>query len=70
MTNIESKLCTYAELGAVLDAFMNDKAERERLFVQGCVMIFEAIYGPFGPRLRADLADRFECLLFTRETKP
>jgi hypothetical protein len=67
MTNIESKPLTRAEFFADLSAIANDWAEREHMFAQGFVTIFEAIYGPFGPRLRADLVDYVERLYAQRD---
>jgi hypothetical protein len=68
MTDIESKPHTCGELFAELSAIADDWAKRERMFAQGAVTIFEAIYGEVGPRLRADLVDRFECWLTQADT--
>jgi hypothetical protein len=66
--NTETKPRTCAELLADLSALADEQAKRERMFAQGAVTIFEAIYGEVGPRLRADLVDRFERLQAQADT--
>jgi hypothetical protein len=68
MTATPKSQISVDELITELKAIAVDRAERERMFIEGCVTIFEAIYGRVGPRLRIEIADRFERSLMRADT--